>query len=176
MHLLYTTSLTDVCFNKKIEQDKKSFYKSISKLIYVDTCYLLFVIIVTECNALFFFKSQKDGVVASVNYLKVKNKVTYWTTVIPDSNQIHAAPNFLLLSNRFHVYVAIACYTLLHQATKCEGKNSLKERRDILVLIVIPNDFFYCTTLSLIYDVLPSFRLYYIQFKEVKILWGPGAG
>ena len=130
----------------------------------------------TECNALFFFKSQKDGVVASVNYLKVKNKVTYWTTVIPDSNQIHAAPNFLLLSNRFHVYVAIACYTLLHQATKCEGKNSLKERRDILVLIVIPNDFFYCTTLSLIYDVLPSFRLYYIQFKEVKILWGPGAG
>ena len=24
-----------------------------------------------------------------------------------------------------------------------------------------------------IYDVLSSFRLYYVQVKEVKILWGP---
>ena len=36
--------------------------------------------------------------------------------------------------------------------------------------------FLYYTTLILIYDVLYSFRLYYIKFKEVKILWGPGAG
>ena len=27
----------------------------------------------------------------------------------------------------------ISCYTLLHQATMDEGKNSLRERRDILV-------------------------------------------
>ena len=33
--------------------------------------------------------------------------------------------------------------------------------------------FLYYTTLTLICDVLSSFRLYYIQFKEVKILWGP---
>ena len=38
-------------------------------------------------------------------------------------------------------------------------------------LIVILNDFS-----VLIYDVLSSFRLYNIQFKTVKILWGPGAG
>ena len=37
-------------------------------------------------------------------------------------------------------------------------------------LIVILNDFS-----VLIYDVLSSFRLYNIQFKKVKILWGPGA-
>ena len=29
--------------------------------------------------------------------------------------------------------------------------------------------------LILIYDVLSSYRLYYVQFK-VKILWGPEAG
>ena len=40
-------------------------------------------------------------------------------------------------------------------------------------------DFFkawrYSPCLILIYGVLSSFRLYYIQFKELKILWGPGA-
>ena len=35
--------------------------------------------------------------------------------------------------------------------------------------------FLYYTTLILIYDVLYSFRLNYIQFKELKILWGLGA-
>ena len=41
---------------------------------------------------------------------------------------------------------------------------------------MILNEFLYYTTLILIYDVLYSFRLYYIQFKEFKILWGPGTG
>ena len=36
--------------------------------------------------------------------------------------------------------------------------------------------FLYYTTLILIYDVLSSFRIYYIEFKEGKILWVPGAG
>ena len=70
--------LTDLCFNKKIEQEKKSLYKiSITKSIYVDTYYVLFAIIVTECdvssNEIFFLKSQKGGGIASVNYLKVKD-------------------------------------------------------------------------------------------------------
>ena len=30
-------------------------------------------------------------------------------------------------------HLTISCYTLLHQATKDEGKNSLRKRRDILV-------------------------------------------
>ena len=50
-------------------------------------------------NEIFFLKSQKDGGIASLNYLKMKNEVTYWTAIIPDRNQIHTAPNFLLLSN-----------------------------------------------------------------------------
>ena len=53
--------------------------------------------------------------------------------------------------------------------------NSLRECRYILVLIVILNDFLHCNTLTLIYDVLFSVRLYYIPFKEVKILWGIGS-
>ena len=70
--------LTDLCFNKKIEQEKKSLYKiSITKSIYVDTYYVLFAIIVTECdvssNEIFFLKSQKSGGIVSVNYLKVKD-------------------------------------------------------------------------------------------------------
>ena len=70
--------LTDLCFNKKIEQEKKSLYKiSITKSIYVDTYYVLFAIIVTECdvssNEIFFLKSQKGGGIASVNYLNVKD-------------------------------------------------------------------------------------------------------
>ena len=51
------------------------------------------------CNEIFFLKSQKSGVLASVIYWEVKNEVTYWKTIIPDRNQIHAAPNFLLLSS-----------------------------------------------------------------------------
>ena len=46
------------------------------------------------------------------------------------------------VSNRFNTsfctkdhktHLAISCYTLLHQATRGEGKNSLRKRRDILV-------------------------------------------
>ena len=52
-----------------------------SKSIYVDTYYVLFVIIVTECNILsikiFFLPSQKGDGIASANHLKVKNDVTY---------------------------------------------------------------------------------------------------
>ena len=51
-NLVYTTSLSDLCFNKKIEQEQKSLYKSISKSIYVDTYYLLFVIIYYLLNVM----------------------------------------------------------------------------------------------------------------------------
>ena len=72
--------MTDLCFNKKIEQEKKGLYKSISKSIYVDTYYALYGIIVTECdvlsNEIFFLTSQKGGGIASVNYLKVRIIVT----------------------------------------------------------------------------------------------------
>ena len=36
-HLVYTTFLTNLCFNKKFEQEKKSLHKIISKSIHVDT-------------------------------------------------------------------------------------------------------------------------------------------
>ena len=99
-----TTSLTDLCFNKKFVQEKKSLYKiSTSKQIYVDTYCVLFVITVTEfdvsSNVIFFLTSKKGGGITSVNYLKMKNDVTYWNTIFPDRNQIHAAPNFLFLSS-----------------------------------------------------------------------------
>ena len=59
---------------------RKKVYISISKSIYVGT-YVLFVIIVTEydvpSNEIFFLTSQKYGGIASVNYLKEKNDVTY---------------------------------------------------------------------------------------------------
>ena len=92
-----TTSSTDLCFNKKFEQEKKRLYKiSISKSIDVDTYYVLYVIIVPESdvlsNIIFFLTSQKGRSIASVNYLKVKNDV-------PDRNQIQTAPNFLFLSS-----------------------------------------------------------------------------
>ena len=74
--------MTDLCFNKKFEQKKKILYKiSTSKSIYVDTYYVLFVIIVTEydvsSNEIFFLTSQKGGGIANANYLIVKNHVTY---------------------------------------------------------------------------------------------------
>ena len=48
LHLVYTPSFTDLCFLTK--QEKKVLYKSISKSIYGDTYYLLFAIIITECD------------------------------------------------------------------------------------------------------------------------------
>ena len=54
---------------------------TISKSIYVDTYYVLFAIKVTEydasSNEIFFLTSQKGGGIASANYLKVKNDVTF---------------------------------------------------------------------------------------------------
>ena len=47
----------------------------------------------------FFISSQKGDSIACVNYLKVKKDVTRWKTIISEKSQIHAAPNFLLLSS-----------------------------------------------------------------------------
>ena len=52
LHLVCTTFLTDLSFNKKFEQEKNSLYKSISKSVYVDTYYLLLVIMITKCDVL----------------------------------------------------------------------------------------------------------------------------
>ena len=40
-------------------------------------------------------------------------------------------------------HLAISCYTLLHQATRGEGKNSLREHKDILVSDCGPLEFFF---------------------------------
>ena len=73
--------MTDLCFSKKFEEEKKSLYNSISKSIYFDTYYVLFVIKVTEfdvlSNEIFFLTSQKGSGIANINNLKVKNDVTY---------------------------------------------------------------------------------------------------
>ena len=90
------------------------------------------------------------------------------------------------VSNRFNTsfctkdhktHQSIPCYKLLHQASNGEGKNSLRKRRGILASDRdLQRVFFFYTTLILIYNVLSSFRLYYILFKEVKIFGRPGAG
>ena len=84
-----TICLTDVCFNKKFEQEKKRFYKiSISKSIYVDTYYILFVIIATEydlsSNEIFFLTSRKGK---RVVVLRVK--IIYkWKTMSPIESRL----------------------------------------------------------------------------------------
>ena len=122
-------------------------------------------------NKIFSLSSQKGDSIAGVNYLKVKNDVVHCKTIICDRSQIHAAPNFLLLSSRISSYVTITCCTLLHQATRGEGNNSFRKCRNIFVSDRDLNDFF-----VLHYDVLSSFMLYNIQFEKVKIFWGLGAG
>ena len=74
--------MTDLCFSKKFEEEKKSLYNSISKSIYFDTYYVLFVIIkVTEfdvlSNEIFFLASQKGSGIANIDDLNVKNDITY---------------------------------------------------------------------------------------------------
>ena len=44
---------------------------------------------------------------------------------------------------RLQVYVAITTYALLHQTTRSEGENSLRECRDILVSVCDPQQFFF---------------------------------
>ena len=70
------------------------------------------------------------------------------------------AKSTLLQSFCFYVaqvYVAITGYILLHQVERFKGKNSLREPKGILILIMILSN---CSTLILIYDVLSSFNLY----------------
>ena len=50
-------------------------------------------------NEIFFLLSHRGGGIAGVNYLKVKNDVTHWKTIIPDNSQIQAASDFLLSSS-----------------------------------------------------------------------------
>ena len=89
---------------------------------------------------LFFFTSL--FLIVGVDYLKMKNNVTHWKKIIPDRSQIHVAPNFCLQVAKLQIYVAIICYTLLHQATRGERKNGLRERRDIFLSDRDPQRFF----------------------------------
>ena len=50
-------------------------------------------------NEIFSFTSQKGDSIAGADYLKLKNDVIHCNTIISDKSQIHAAPNFLLLSS-----------------------------------------------------------------------------
>ena len=50
-------------------------------------------------NEIFLVSSQKGGGIASANYLKVKNDIAHWKTIISDKSQIHAISNFLLISS-----------------------------------------------------------------------------
>ena len=77
-------------------------------------------------NEIFFFSLQKGGGTACVNYLKVKNDVTHWKTIISDKSQIHAAPNFLLLSTQI---VILPRNNLLH--TTATGYK--KRRKEYLI-------------------------------------------
>ena len=102
-------------------------------------------------NEIFSLTSQKGGSIAGVDYLKVRNDVIHCKTIISDRSQIHAAPNFLLLSSWIAKFVTITSYTLLHQATRDEGKTSLRRSRDIFVSDRDPQRFFcinlWCDTL-----------------------------
>ena len=136
--------MTNLCFNEKLEQEKKSLYKNISKSIHVDianiylfkasdvvlvfllltlnifhTFFSVYIVDFEQANVskvviygnrnsvwclvtfneIFFLSLQKGGGIACVNYLKVKNNVTHSKTIISDKSQIHAGPNFLLLSS-----------------------------------------------------------------------------
>ena len=75
---------------------------------------------------------------------------------------------------RLQVYVAITSDTLLHQATRDEGKNILREHMDILVLIVILNNFSVMYYLNFNLWSASSLQVILYQFKKVKVLWGPG--
>ena len=93
-------------------------------------------------NKIFSLPSQKGDNITGADYLNVNKDVIHCKTIISDRNQIHAAPNFMLLSSKIASYVTINCYTLLHQATRGEGKNSFRRFRKIFVSDRDPQQFF----------------------------------
>ena len=115
-------------------------------------------------NEIFSLTSQKGDSIAYVDYLKLKNDVIHCNTIISDKTQNHAASNFLLLSCWIASYVTITCYTLLHQTTRGEGKNSLRGRRDIFVSDRDPQGIF-CLN--------PSSYIIF-SLRKLKLYWGRG--
>ena len=84
---------------------------------------------------------------------------------------------------RLRHYVAITCCTLLHQVARVEGKNSFRERRDILLSERDPQRFFFIMLLQF------QSKMCYppagdIIFSLTKLIfyggrggiWEPGAG
>ena len=96
-------------------------------------------------NKIFSLTLQKGDSIAGINYLKVKNDVIHCKTIISDRGQIHAAPNFSLLSSRISSYVTITCCKLLHQAIKGERKNGFRSCRNIFISDRDPQRFFSIT-------------------------------
>ena len=122
-------------------------------------------------NKIFSHSSQKGDSIAGVNYLKVKNDVVHCKTIICDRSQIHAAPNFSLLSSWISSYVTITCCTLLHQATRGEGNNSFRKCRNIFVSDRDLNDFLYYTMMCYPPSCYIIFSLRKLRFSGG---WGPG--
>ena len=126
-----TTSLTDL------------FLKSLYKSIYANSYFALFVIIVTGCDVLsneisFLTKRWwycESKLFKSEKWCHLSKHDFPWQEPNPRSSKL------LLLSSWLQFCVVTTCYTLLHQATRSEGKNSSRKHKDVLALIVILSNF-----------------------------------
>ena len=118
---------------KPVTEIKKSFWcqekwrRSANKMVYAKGTFLLWGFCIPSFRAIAYAIDKQSGTCRRYLLLQGLYVPSVKTTTY--------------VCNRFNTFctkdhktdLAISCYTLLHQAQRGEGKNSLRKRRDILV-------------------------------------------
>ena len=112
---------------KKISCYQEKWRRSGKKMVYAKVTFLLWG----------FWKPSFRAIAYAIN----KQSGTCKRYLLLQGLYVPSVKTTTYVCNRFNIFctkdhktrLAISCYTLLHQAARDEGKNSLRKRRDILV-------------------------------------------
>ena len=112
---------------KKISWCQEKWGRSANKMVYTKVTFLFWVFCLPTFRAIAYAIDKQSGTCRRYLLLQGLYVPSVKTTTY--------------VCNRFNIFctkdhktrLAISCYTLLHQAARDEGKNSLRKRKDILV-------------------------------------------
>ena len=122
------TFLKPVTEIKKISWCKEKLRRSANKMVYAKGTFLLWRFWIPNFRAIA-YAIDKQSDTCRKNLLIQGLYVPSVKTTTYVRNRFNTS--FCTKGHKTHL--AISCYTLLHQAARDEGKNSLRKRKDILV-------------------------------------------
>ena len=113
---------------KKMSWCQEKWGRSANKMVYAKGIFLLWGFCIPNSRAISRASNKQSGICKG--YLLL---LGLYVPSVKATTYVCNRFNTSFCTKEHKTHLAISCYTLLHQAARGEGKNSLRKRRDILV-------------------------------------------